>query len=81
MLKGEIGRNIARWHHTPIKATIRAWSYQQKISDPKNFLKILEASSHDRINMTKFWLEYEQKNLQRRTLTLEHDWQIYNDKH
>ena len=30
------------------------------------FTKLLEASSHDQINMTEFWLEFDQKkNLQR----------------
>ena len=29
-------------------------------------LKILEASSYDQINMTEFWLEHDQKILQRR---------------
>ena len=56
------------------------------------YLKILEASSHDQINMTKFWLEHDwkyftranvnirtwPKNL-RQTLTIEHDQKyIYN---
>ena len=48
-------------------------------------LKILEASSYDQINMTEFWLEHDQKFLQRRMnrqpinkksikpLTIEHD--------
>ena len=70
----------------------RAWSYQQKISDPNFFwrnLKILEASSYDQINMTKFWLEHDQNFLQQwsnrqsinkkstKPLTIEHDWKIY----
>ena len=33
----------------------------------------VEASSIDRINMTKFWLEQDQKNLHQQTLTLEHE--------
>ena len=41
----------------------------------------MEASSHDRINMTEFWLEHDQKNLQLQTLTIENDLKIYNDEH
>ena len=38
-----------------------------------------EASSHDRIKMTEFWLEYEQKKLHQQMLTLENDKKyIYN---
>ena len=37
------------------------------------YLQIKEASSHDRINMTKFQLEFDQKILQQRMLTSEHD--------
>ena len=44
------------------------------------YLKILEASSYDLINMTKFWLEHDQNVLQQ-TLILEHDRQIHIDKH
>ena len=59
------------------------WSYQQKISDQIFFwkyLKILQASSLEQINMTKFGLSMTKNVLQRRTLTLEHYRQIYNDE-
>ena len=32
----------------------------------------------DQINMTKIWLEHDQKFLQQQTLTLEHDQKIWN---
>ena len=38
--------------------------------------KIEEASSHDQIKMTKFWLDYDQKSLHQWTLTLDHDWKL-----
>ena len=41
---------------------------------------IYEASSHDQINMTKIWLEYDQNVLQQQIFTIEHDWKIYNDE-
>ena len=54
----------------------------QKPETQKNVVtQKLEASSHDRINMTEFRLEHDQNFLQQRTLTLEHDQKIDNDEH
>ena len=45
-------------------------------SDRLDVFEIYEASSHDQIKMTEFWLKYDQKFFTQQTLILERDQQF-----